>query len=151
GSELAADGRARPRDRLGDAHRLGVAQVGVDRRHDDASFDRDQVDPDQRHADPGVDDDALVQDAVEDVDETRATWRSVNRHGCPPWLLAAAAAGTRSRRWRIDRASLELTLQLGDARLEPLDHLLLVPVAGRMDQTLIVAPPVQPDLLGLVD
>src|SRR6266702_5553803 len=57
---------------------LRVAQVGVDRSDHDAGFDRDQVDADQGDAYPRVDDDAFVQNAVKDVDETRAAWGSFN-------------------------------------------------------------------------
>src|SRR5215218_7233058 len=65
----------------------------------------------------------------------------------PLLLLAAAAAGPRRRR-RRDALLLELDLQLGDARLEPPDHLVLVSVGGRrVYQALVVAPPVQSDLL----
>ena len=67
---LRVDGRLRDRCDLTD--RLGVLEVGVDRRDDDASFDRDEVDADQRNADPRVDDDPLVEDAIEHVDETRS-------------------------------------------------------------------------------
>src|SRR5690242_11409371 len=63
-----------------DAEGFGVAEVGVDRRHDDASFDRDEVDAHERDPDPGVDDDALVEDPVEDIDEAGATCGAFDWH-----------------------------------------------------------------------
>jgi hypothetical protein len=51
--------------------RLGVLEVGVDRGHDDARLDRQEVDADERDANPGIDDDAFVQHSIENIDETR--------------------------------------------------------------------------------
>ena len=64
--------RLRPRDRRDLPDGFRIFQVRIDGGDDHAGFDGDEVDPDQRDAHPGVDDDALVQDAVENVDETRA-------------------------------------------------------------------------------
>src|SRR5256886_2867056 len=63
-----------------DAERFGVAEVGVDRRDDDAGFDGDEVDADERYADPGVDDDALVEDPIEDIDEAAASGCAFDWH-----------------------------------------------------------------------
>ena len=52
--------------------RLRVLQVGFDRRHDDPCLDRQEIDAGQRHLDPGVDDNALVENMVENVDDTCA-------------------------------------------------------------------------------
>src|SRR5438034_2980008 len=52
------------------ADRFGVLQVRVDRRHHHARFHGDEIDADQRDTHPGVDDDALVEHAIENVDET---------------------------------------------------------------------------------
>ena len=89
--------RLRPRHRRHLADRLRVLQVRVDRGDDDARLDGDQVDADQRDADPGIDDDALVQDAVENVDETCPACRSFNCHSL---LLLSAPP---SRRYRLRR------------------------------------------------
>src|SRR6185369_9719069 len=56
----------------------------VDRRHHDARFDGDQVDTDERDAYPGIDDDALVEHAVEDVDEAASALCPFNRHRSIP-------------------------------------------------------------------
>ena len=93
----------RPRDRSDLADRFGVLQVRVDRRDDDARFDGDQVDADQRDAHPGVDDDALVQDAIQNVDETCAACCSFNCHSAAPGVrrrrrdLTAARCARRCR------------------------------------------------------
>ena len=78
----AGSGRG-TRDRGCDAQRVGVAKVCVDRGDDDAGLDRDEVDADERDPDPGIDDDPLVQDPVEDIDETRAACRAFNWHVFP--------------------------------------------------------------------
>ena len=85
--------RARHRRHLAD--RFRVLQVGVDRGDDDARFDGDQVDADERDADPGVDDDALVEHAVENVDETRAACGAFNCHAAAPAVRTAAAGAQR--------------------------------------------------------
>src|SRR5207237_519766 len=65
----------------GDAHRLGVAQVGVNRGDHNARLDRDQIDPNQGDSDPSIDDDTLVENSVKDIDEAGAAWGSFNgRH-----------------------------------------------------------------------
>src|SRR3954463_150078 len=89
GDDVLVRGKFRHRTRDGRdlADGFGVLQVGVDRRDDNTRFDSDQVDPQQRHADPRVDDDALVEHAIEDVDETCAAWGAFNCHAVllPPW------------------------------------------------------------------
>src|SRR5438477_2259476 len=63
----AIEGRPEGRD---DVVQLGdVLEVRLERRHDDAGFDRRQVDPGQRDTSPRVDDDALVEDPFEDLDD----------------------------------------------------------------------------------
>jgi hypothetical protein len=48
---------------------IGVSQICLERRDDDARLDRDEVNPDECHANPRVDDNPFVEDAVEDVDQ----------------------------------------------------------------------------------
>src|SRR5512141_1869673 len=60
--------------------RFGVFQVRVDRGDHDAGLDRDEVDADERNADPRVDDNPLVEDSIEDVDETCAACSAFNGH-----------------------------------------------------------------------
>src|SRR6185503_7707487 len=116
------------------AKRICVPQVGVDGGDDDARFDRDQVDANERHAHPRVDDDSFVQDAVEYIDEARATWTAFNdRHLLAPFCL-------------------ELSLELRDARFEPRDLAGADPVSlARAAERRLISPPVESDLLGLVD
>src|SRR3712207_9529419 len=71
-------GRARDGGRQADG--LGVLEVGVDGGDDDARLDRDQVDADERDADPRVDDDALVQHAVEHVNQAGSAGCPLNSH-----------------------------------------------------------------------
>src|SRR6185436_10995410 len=90
-----------------------------------------------------------VQHAVEDVDETRAALCSFNRH--PRASLARLFSlplhpTTRSRQPAVGRKQRHLRLQLGQLLLE---------LVG-LERTLpgecgVVSPPVQPNLLGLVD
>src|SRR5437773_8037507 len=89
---------------------------------------------DERHADPGIDDDALIEDAVEDIDEARAAWTAFNdRHLSTP-------------------SCLELSLELRDARLETRDIAGADPVSLALaTESGIVPPPVESDLLSLVD
>ena len=147
---LALDRRLRHRGDLADC--LGVLQVGIDRRDDDSRFDGDQVDSDQRDADPGVDDDALVEHPIENVDKTCAACCSFNGHRT---LLvsnvslrasrATSAAGADRR--RVSDASRRSSARTcffsssfsADKRL----------LARR--QMMIVLPPVEADLLRLVD
>src|ERR1700687_5055236 len=108
------------------AKRVGVPQVSVDGGDDHTCFDGDEVDADERHAHPSVDDDALVQDAVEHIDETRTTRTAFyDRHLLTPFCL-------------------ELSLELRDPRLETRD----VPGAdavslARAAESRLVPPPVE--------
>ena len=79
-SELFAWGRRQgcAGNRRGDSQRLGVTQVRIDGSDHDAGLNRDQIDSYQGDPDPCIDDDALVEDAVKDVDETGAAWGSFN-------------------------------------------------------------------------
>src|SRR5207237_5330208 len=63
-----------------EAESIGVPEIRVDGGDDDPRFDCHEVDADERDPDPGIDDDALVENAVEDVDEARSAWRSFDRH-----------------------------------------------------------------------
>ena len=113
GSQL----RLRARHRRDLADRFRVLQIRVNRRNDDARFDRDQVDADQRDPDPRVDDDALVQDAIENVDETCPACRSFNCHS----LLLLSGARCRYRLRRVGargRQGLHLPLELLHLRLQ---------------------------------
>src|SRR4029078_11075582 len=63
---------------------------------DDAGLDGEQVDAHQGDPDPGIDHDALVQDAVQNVDETGAPGGSFNRHvPLPPRVSAYRIERTR--------------------------------------------------------
>ena len=52
------------------ANGFGVFEPGLDRSDDGANLDREQLDADQRYSHECVDDDALVEDAVDDLGET---------------------------------------------------------------------------------
>src|SRR5438093_5281905 len=69
---LALDRRFGYRRDLADGFR--IFQIGVNRGHHHARFDRNQVDSHQGHAHPRVDHDSFVEDAIEHVDETCAAW-----------------------------------------------------------------------------
>ena len=139
--------RLRPRDRRDLADRFGVLQVGVDRRDDDARLDGDQVDADQRHAHPGIDDDALVQDAIENVDETCSACCSFNCHSAAPAVAS---------RYRLRRAGaravkrLHFPFELPHLRLQLLGARRWPALPARR-QVPVVPPPVEADLLGLVE
>jgi len=60
---------------------IGVSQICLERRDDNARLDRDEVNPDECHADPRVDDNPFVEDAVEDVDQTLPAIRGIDQHG----------------------------------------------------------------------
>ena len=62
-----ADGRGAEACDLADGR--GVLQVGGDRGDDDAGLDRHEIDAHERQPHPGVDDDALVENAIEHVDD----------------------------------------------------------------------------------
>src|SRR5581483_5696750 len=70
----------RSRHEAGHADCLGVFQISVNGGDDDARFHRDQVNADQRNSDPGINDDAFVQHAVENVNETSSARYSLYRH-----------------------------------------------------------------------
>src|SRR5439155_9092281 len=122
--------------------------------HDHGRFDGDQIDADQRHAEPGIDDDAFVQDAVENVDETCAAGGPFNGHQfLLPWLLLDRSA--RSARVRassvapVIREQCDLFFERRELTLE---------VVGRQRgarstrrEVRVVLPPVETDLLRLVD
>src|SRR5437773_2636723 len=55
-------------------------------------FDADEGDPD-----PGVDDDALIQDAIENIDETRAAGCAFNGHCSSSCVLGSPAPAAPSR------------------------------------------------------
>src|SRR5438552_3650510 len=67
---FALDGRPRRGRRGADGFR--VLQVGIDGGHDDAGFNGDEVDAYEGNPHPRVDDDALVEDAVKNVNKTAA-------------------------------------------------------------------------------
>src|SRR5437867_3013364 len=75
GAQLGAvrSGRLRGERFGGNRRQLDLTDlslVGLDGRDDDAGFYRDEVDAGEGDADPGVDDDALVQDTVQDIEDT---------------------------------------------------------------------------------
>src|SRR2546422_19591 len=57
-----------------------VLQVSGDRGDDDAGVDRHEIDACQRQPHPGIDDDALVENAIEHVDEAVRTGGTLDRH-----------------------------------------------------------------------
>jgi hypothetical protein len=63
GPELAE----RTGSRRCEAHCFRVFEVCLDRCDYDARFDGHEIDSNQRDANPGVDDDALVEDAIENI------------------------------------------------------------------------------------
>jgi len=58
--------------------------VGLDGGHDDAGFNGDQVDAHDGNAHPGIDHNTLVQDTVQDIEDARRTWCSLNRQSVTP-------------------------------------------------------------------
>src|SRR5437879_1345854 len=72
--------RPRERHRRHFSHGFPVLPIRRDRRDDDTSLDGDEVDADERDAHPGVDDDALVEHAIQNVDEAAPGSRSLNSH-----------------------------------------------------------------------
>src|SRR5262249_3601944 len=91
------------------SHRFRVLEVRVDGRHHHPRLYGDEVDAHQRDADPCVDHDALVEHAIEDVDETGSTGCSFNWHESllrcatfhcpapPPCAWRPACGGSRIR------------------------------------------------------
>src|SRR5581483_7172635 len=75
---LGFDRRAARRRRS--SHGFRILQVCVDGRHDDPRLNRNQIDADEGNTHPRVDDDALVENAIKDVDETRSAGGSFNGH-----------------------------------------------------------------------
>src|SRR5437867_10156900 len=130
------------------AHRLGILEIGLDRRHDDTGFNGDQIDADERDADPGVDDDAFVQHPVEDVDEACAAacpfdWhRSVSLSVRVATTVAPCVALARRERSDLALEQPHLAAQLLVLRGQT------IAVRGQVG---VVLPPVEADLLRLVD
>src|SRR5215470_4435588 len=143
---LAFDSRSRGRRRCADS--LGVLQIRIDRGNDYARFNGDQVDAHEGHPDPGVDDDPLVEDTIEHVNQTAAAGRPFNCHRItPPWRAACALSRPHDR--SPPAGGRELPLE----RPHLLPQLLVLSRQRLLSrgQMVIVAPPVQPDLLGFVD
>ena len=147
---LAFDRRLGHRGDLAD--RFGVFQVRVDGRDDDACLDGDQVDTDQRDTDPCVDDDPFVENSVEDVNKTCAACGSFNGHQT---LLESCERSVRLQRYLASRrrAPPRQRRQLPLERAHLLAQLFVLRrqrlLARR--QMVIELPPVEADLLGLVD
>src|SRR5690349_10755907 len=57
------------RPRLDRRQRLGVPEIGRDRRDHDPSFNGQKIDADERYAHPRIDDDPFVEHAIEHVDD----------------------------------------------------------------------------------
>src|SRR5688572_22319596 len=72
-------------DRMEVRNGVGVAEVGVNARHDDPCFHGDEVDPDERQANPRVNHDSLVQDVIEHIDHTSVGRHAIKRHR-GPWV-----------------------------------------------------------------
>lgn len=66
------------------SERLSKLKIRGDGSDNDTRFKSDQVDPDERDTYPGVNDDALVENAVQNVGEASATCRSLNYHSPAP-------------------------------------------------------------------
>ena len=85
--EAIPDIAARTGRRCGPRNCGRVLETDVDRPDGDVRLRGDDVDAGRRYADPGVDDDALVQNAVEDVDDARSIGRAFEpgfgQHGEP--------------------------------------------------------------------
>jgi hypothetical protein len=111
----------------------------------------DQIDPDQGDAHPRIDHDPLVEDSIENVDEAGATGRPLNRH-----RSISPREPQRSRHWVERPRPPGLPLRAANSLLEAADLFLegLVldrqPIAPGREVT-VISPPVQSDLLGLVD
>ena len=134
GAAASSAGRPRDRGHLGD--RFRVLDVGVDGGHHDARLDREQVDAHQGDPHPGVDDDALVQDAVQDVDQTGATGSSFDRHfRYPLGFLLFQIAGPCSRAPPRGRSTASAaTFSSRAAHLLP-QSVVLQPTAGGRPRT----------------
>src|SRR4051812_12117174 len=66
------------RSELGQADRLGIPKVGLHGRHDDPSFDREDLDPDHRNPRPGIDDDAFVENDVQEFGQATRSGLSLH-------------------------------------------------------------------------
>jgi hypothetical protein len=55
--------------RRSEAHCFRVLEVSLDRGDDDARFNSHEIDTDEGNANPCVDDDALVENAIENIDK----------------------------------------------------------------------------------
>src|SRR5207248_3230660 len=66
------------RGERGKPDRLGVPQVGLDGRHDDTSFDCQDLDPHHRDSGPGIDHDTFVENHVEELSQATRTGRSLH-------------------------------------------------------------------------
>lgn len=74
-------GTGRDGDAVDVAERRRVPDVGLDRGDDYAGVELNEVDAGERDADPGLDhDDALVEDAIEDIDRVRGWQRPSKAH-----------------------------------------------------------------------
>src|SRR5205085_345575 len=60
--------------------RGGILQPGLERRDGDARFDGEQIDADEANTHPGIDHDALVEHAIEDVDQAARRWPPLDVH-----------------------------------------------------------------------
>src|SRR5215813_6065717 len=143
---LAFDSRSRGRRRRAD--RLGILQIRVDRGDDNARFNGDQIDADQGHPDPRVDDDPLVEDPIEHVDQTAAAGGPFNCHRITP---LAAAAGPLSRRDHRPPPARRRQLTFERSHLLPQFLVFRRKRLFARRQVEVIAPPVEPNLLGLVD
>ena len=99
---------------------VGMFEICLDRRDDDARLDGHQVDAHQRDAHPCVDDDAFVEHAVEDIDEVPAAGRRVNQHN----VAHALALGMR-------RAARRAGVSENASSLRPSRQVFRRPSAGR--------------------
>src|SRR5205807_6043603 len=52
----------------GETDSVSVLEVGINGRHDNTGFNRDQVYADERNADPGINDDTFVEYSIQNID-----------------------------------------------------------------------------------
>src|SRR5438309_707116 len=62
------------------SERVGVLEVRLEGCHDHARLDGDQIDPYQRYPDPGVDYNALVEHAIQHIDQAGSDGGSLDSH-----------------------------------------------------------------------
>ena len=85
------------RDARAQTKRFRVIQICVYRRHDDPGIDLDEVNPGDRDTAPSIDDDALIQDAIEHIEEVAACEVAVSSHASRVRVSRANVRGQRGK------------------------------------------------------